>query len=258
MDKTAIAMADPPARGQTEAALELSGVVKQFEGVRALAGVDVGVNPGEILGLIGPNGSGKTTLLNVASGVLRPSEGEVRVAGGLTRGRPHRFSKCGVARTFQHVRLFGEMTVGENVEVGAISAGVALESADAALKELGLIADKARLAQTLAYGQQRRVEIARALAGQPSVLLLDEPVAGMNAAESDQLLIVLRKVRDELKCALIIVEHDLRFIMRLCDRVVVLSEGRVISEGTPEHVQRDPTVVEAYLGTVGDRAGNGS
>jgi len=233
-------------------------VVKRFRGLKALDGVSLSVREGEIVGLIGPNGSGKTTLLNVASGVLRPTAGRVRVDGvDATGRRPHELARLGVGRTFQQIRLFGEMTVAENVEVGAVARGQGADVVPELLERLGLSADADRLAVTLPYGQQRRVEIARALAGRPRFVLLDEPAAGMNEVESDALLETIRAVRDDEGCAVLIVDHDLRLIMRLCERIHVLAEGRTICEGAAEAVRHDPAVIEAYLGTAAKPASGG-
>jgi branched-chain amino acid transport system ATP-binding protein len=232
------------------AVLVLEDVVKLFRGLRALDGVSLSVAEGEIVGLIGPNGSGKTTLLNVASGVLRPTAGRVIVGGvDATGRRPHELARLGVGRTFQQIRLFAEMTVGENVEVGAVARGQGDRLAAELLERLGITQVRERLAVTLPYGQQRRVEIARALAGKPRFILLDEPAAGMNEAESDALLETIQRIRDDEGCAILIVDHDLRLIMRLCERIHVLAEGRTISEGTADSVRRDPAVIQAYLGT---------
>jgi branched-chain amino acid transport system ATP-binding protein len=234
-------------------ALAVENVVKRFRGLRALDGVSLSVREGEIVGLIGPNGSGKTTLLNVASGVLDPTSGRVSVGGvDATGKKPHDVARLGVGRTFQQIRLFAEMTVEENVEVGAVARGAEREEVGALLERLKLTADSDRLATTLPYGQQRRVEIARALAGRPRFLLLDEPAAGMNEAESDALLETIRLVRDDEGCAVLVVDHDLRLIMRLCERIHVLAEGRTICEGTAQEVRRDPVVIQAYLGTAAE------
>ncbi len=244
-------------------ALAVERVSKQFRGLRALEEVSLEVSEGEIVGLIGPNGSGKTTLLNVASGVLRPTAGRVFVGGVEATGRrPHEVARLGVGRTFQQIRLFAEMTVAENVEVGAVAGRADTGRVPALLERLGLAGDQHRLAVTLAYGQQRRVEIARALAGAPRFLLLDEPAAGMNEAESDALLSTILAVRDDEGCAVLIVDHDLRLIMRLCERIHVLAEGRTICEGSADEVRRDPAVIQAYLGTAAAPArgsgGNGA
>ncbi len=238
--------------------LAVDDAAKHFRGLRALDGVSLSVSEGEIVGLIGPNGSGKTTLLNLASGVLRPTAGRISVAGvDATGHKPHEFARLGVGRTFQQIRLFAEMTVAENVEVGAVARGQDTARVDALLERLGLTPDRDRLAVTLAYGQQRRAEIARALAGSPRFLLLDEPAAGMNGAESDSLLETIKAVRDDEGCAVLIVDHDLRLIMRLCERIHVLAEGKTICEGTAEDVRHDPAVIQAYLGSAATPAAEG-
>jgi branched-chain amino acid transport system permease protein len=227
--------------------LDAEGIVKSFEGLRALDGVDLRVEPGELVGLIGPNGSGKTTLLNVLSGVLRPDAGAVRLLGhDVTGARAHRISHMGIARTFQNIRLFPELTVLENIQAAAPEPG----SGDVMrlVRTLALEPVLDELAGNLAYGVQRRVEIARAGVRRPSILLLDEPAAGMNEAESDELLEAIHTIRDHLGCAVLIVDHDLHLIMRLCERIQVLSEGRTIAVGSPEEIARDPAVIEAYLG----------
>ena len=240
-------------------ALTVDNAAKYFRGLRALDGVSIGVEEGEIVGLIGPNGSGKTTLLNLASGVLRPTSGRISVGGVDATGHwPHDFARLGVGRTFQQVRLFTEMTVAENVEVGAVARGQDAARVDALLERLRLAQVRDRLAVTLPYGQQRRAEIARALAGSPRFLLLDEPAAGMNEAESDDLLEAIKAVRDDEGCAVLIVDHDLRLIMRLCERIHVLAEGKTICEGTAEEVRRDPAVIQAYLGTAAAPAADNS
>jgi ABC-type branched-subunit amino acid transport system ATPase component len=233
-------------------ALAVSNLVKEFSGVQALGGVSMNIAAGETVGLIGPNGSGKTTLINVVSGVLRPTSGTVSVAGERADGRPaHSVAALGVGRTFQQIRLFGTMTVRENIEVGALAKrrrGGALARVDSTLARLSLEPEADRPAGTLSYGTQRRAEIARALVGNPSLLLLDEPAAGMNEDESDELLATIRSIGTEGGCAVLIVDHDLRLMMRLCKRIHVLAEGRTIAEGDPATVQRDRAVIDAYLG----------
>lgn len=229
--------------------LRVSDAEKHFHGVVALAGVSLELRAGEIVGLIGPNGSGKTTLLNVASGLLRPDGGRIEIAGRDATGlAPHAVARLGVGRTFQQIRLFAGMTVEENLTVGAL-AGSVDSDADELLDQMGLAEVRDREAATLPYGQQRRVEIARALAGGPQFLLLDEPGAGLNETESDQLLTTIRRIRDQRGCAVLIVDHDLRLIMRLCERIHVLAEGRVIGAGAPEEVRSDRAVIDAYLGS---------
>ncbi len=227
--------------------LVAAGIVRTFEGLRALDGVDLAVAPGEIVGLIGPNGSGKTTLLNVLSGVLHPDEGTIHLLGRDVTGlRAHRIARMGVARTFQNIRLFPELTVIENIQAAAPDPGA--EDVPRLARTLALEPVLDELAGTLAYGVQRRVEIARAGVRRPAILLLDEPAAGMNEAESDELLESIHAIRDHLGCAVLIVDHDLHLIMRLCQRIQVLNEGRTIAVGSPEEIARDPAVIEAYLG----------
>ena len=223
-------------------------IAKNFEGIQALAGVAIDVRPGEILGLIGPNGSGKTTLLNVISGVSHPTRGHIVLDGheiaGLTA---HRIAGLGLSRTFQNIRLFAQLTVRENVEAAA-PPGVGESGVDAVLASLGLMDLQREKAVNLPYGMQRRLEIARAVVRRPSLILLDEPAAGMNEMESDGLLENIRRIRSELGCSLVVVDHDLRLIMKLCDRIQVLDQGRTIGKGSPRQIAEDPVVIEAYLG----------
>jgi branched-chain amino acid transport system ATP-binding protein len=242
-------------------------LVVQFGGLRAVSGVSLAVRPGEVLSVIGPNGAGKTTIFNVVSGLYRPTAGEVRLGGRpISTLSPHRRAALGIARTFQNIRLFRELTVGENVRVARYPrtrAGLAAallrtpalrrerEATDrvvAALLERLDLRDRAgELARNLPYGEQKRLEIARALASEPRVLLLDEPAAGMSAAEADDLMALIRRLRQD-GLTMLLVEHHIRVVMQVSDRVAVLNHGELIAEGPPDAVRRDPAVVAAYLG----------
>jgi len=234
--------------------LRVTDVVKRFGGVTALAGVDLALGPGEVLGLIGPNGSGKTTLVNCISGVLDVDGGEVALEQEPITGASRvRRSRRGVARTFQTPRLFNELTVWENIAVGR--GGLARdrdetekERSEELIGRLGLAEVDREVVSNLPYGVQRRVEVARALAGQPSVLLLDEPAAGLNDSETAALLALLREVRGALGCSILVIDHDMNLVLDVSDRVQVLDEGRVIFVGRPEEAFEEAHVVEAYLG----------
>lgn len=222
-------------------------------GIKALDGVDLTVRRGEILGLIGPNGSGKTTCLNALTGFTHLDGGSVRLAGdSIVRWSPDRRARAGLARTFQGVRLFGDLTVEENIEVAALGAGLsrrrASRQADAILEAMGLVDLRTLVASALPAGEERRVGIARAVASKPTFLLLDEPAAGLNDEESADLVTTIRQLRDERSYGVVLVEHDMRVIMRTCDRLQVLDAGTTISEGDPQAVSADPTVIAAYFG----------
>lgn len=242
-------------RGNSDVSkLIVQRVTKDFAGLRAVDKVSLEVRQGEVLGLIGPNGSGKTTLLNVISGLLPASGGRVLLDEiDITGWPPHRIANMGIGRTFQTVHLFSALTVLENIEVAAVGVGMsrrrARERAQLLLREFDIQGIAALPAGTLPFGQQRRVEAARALAMEPRFVLLDEPGAGLNERECDELLGLLASIREKIRCGILVVDHDMRLIMRLCDRIHVLNYGRTIAEGTCEEVSQNPEVIEAYLGS---------
>ncbi|MGO4560253.1 ABC transporter ATP-binding protein [Mesorhizobium sp. 2RAF21] len=235
--------------------LKIEAVTKSFGGVRALANVDLSCESGEILGLIGPNGAGKSSLVNAISGVIKLDEGSVKLGGQNIAGHGAEFcARAGVARTFQNIRLFKELTVRQNIEVALITCAkvrphiASKINIDTLLEEYNLLHFSDVPAGTLAYGNQRRLEIARALALGPKLLLLDEPAAGMNEAESEVLTVAIENIRRNVGCATIVIDHDLQFINKLCDRLCVMDQGRVIKSGDRTEVWADARVIEVYTG----------
>ncbi|WP_281771431.1 ABC transporter ATP-binding protein [Faecalitalea cylindroides] len=255
-----------------EPILEVKNLTKNFGGLCAVSNVSMTINQGELIGLIGPNGAGKTTLFNLLTGVYEPSSGLIELnedgqkiqLGGL---KPYKITSYGISRTFQNIRLFKAMTVLENVKVamhknvryGTIAAILRLpsyyseekwveEKACELLREVGLYSKRNEMATNLPYGEQRRLEIARALAIQPKILFLDEPAAGMNPQETADLTKLIHHIREKYKLTVILIEHDMSLVMNICERIYVLDYGKMIANGSPEEIKNNEFVIKAYLG----------
>lgn len=242
-----------PARGGGERLLA-TAIAVDFEGVKAIDGVDLELTTGTIVGLIGPNGAGKTTLVNVLSGFQDPTAGIIELNGeDLTEMSPEKRAKRGIVRTFQGSRSFGELTVRENVEVSGLGLGIsrrdARERAGEALGALGIgdLADARAI--DLTTGQERRLQVARVIAMRPTFLFLDEPAAGLNEGETAELVSVIRDLPGRLGCGVLLIDHDMSLIMGVCERIVVLDNGSLIAAGTPAEIRADQRVIDAYLGS---------
>ncbi len=254
LDRTPAAPAIAPAGGDMEERLEAHDVSVNFEGLAAVDEVTVSMGRQEIFGLIGPNGAGKTTLVNVLTGFQKPTHGRVVLAGvDVTGMPPHRIGRRGLARTFQAVRLYPDMPVIENLEAAAVGTGLGRREASRrarAILEWMNFSDKAYdHADTLPYGDERRVGIGRALAMAPHFVLLDEPAAGMSDSECDDLMALISRIPQDFGCGVLLIEHNMRVIMGVCDRIHVIDSGRTIGEGTPQEIQANPAVIRAYLGS---------
>ncbi|KRU24244.1 branched-chain amino acid ABC transporter ATP-binding protein [Clostridium sporogenes] len=236
--------------------LEVKDLNINFGGITAIDNLNFSVKKGEILGVIGPNGAGKTTLYNTITGIYKPSKGDIFLNNKkITGTKPYKISRLGIARTFQNIRLFNSLTVLENILVGRVSELKKLVKLNPYMKEIfdilevvGLEKVINNMASDLPYGQQRKVEIARALALSPKVLLLDEPAAGMNNYEKQDLKNLINILREDFNITVIIIEHDMGVIMDLCDRILVLDYGKKIAEGSPEEISNDANVIKAYMG----------
>jgi len=244
-----------PASDSASRSLEVTGATVDFQGLRAIEDVTVQLARGEILGLIGPNGAGKTTLLNVLTGFQALKAGCVRLSGAYVTDWPAwRRARAGLARTFQNVLLFPKLSTLQNIEAGALAVGqnarVAHERALEVLDWLGLRHLALQMASTLPFGAERKIGIGRAIAAQPKFLLMDEPAAGLNDTECSELAELIHRIRDEMGCGILLIEHRMSLVFALCDRVQVLEQGRTIAMGAPEAIQRDARVRAAYLGEV--------
>ena len=250
------------------ALLEVKQLTKHFGGLTAVGDVTLELNEGELVGLIGPNGAGKTTLFNLLTGVYEPSEGTVTLDGHLLNGKaPYKIASLGLGRTFQNIRLFKDLTVLDNVLIAfgnhhkqhVFTSFLRLPAFYKSEKELkakalellkifDLDGDAETLAKNLSYGQQRRLEIVRALATEPKILFLDEPAAGMNPQETAELTELIRRIKDEFKITIMLIEHDMNLVMEVTERIYVLEYGRLIAQGTPDEIKTNKRVIEAYLG----------
>jgi branched-chain amino acid transport system ATP-binding protein len=252
----------------TDSILDAKNVTIRFGGLTAVSDFNLSICPHELVGLIGPNGAGKTTIFNMLTGVYKPTEGEIVVGGTSTRDfKPYQITALGVARTFQNIRLFKELTVLENVKIGGHihykysgTAAVlqtnrfhdAEETADREAMDLieifGLETRANNYAKNLPYGDQRRLEIARALAARPKLLLLDEPAAGLNDRETHDLMETIHSIRDRFNIAILLIEHNMELVMGICERIIVVNFGKTIAQGVPAAIRANPVVIEAYLG----------